>query len=210
MPVTLSPYALTSLETVKEHLGVPPATLTYDDLLKRLINASSARVEAHCDRFLKRRTGIVDYHDGIAGNRLLLNQWPAEIPTELWIDPTGEFTDVDYKLASGDYYLETSAKGEGVGIVLAGGRSFPNGIRNIKILYDAGYATVPSDLEDACIWFVEYLYNMRNDRTVGLETKGKNQENTTYRGDIPPIVKEHLELYRRLEWGSAFRAVITR
>lgn len=210
MPITLSDYALTTLETAKEHLGIPPATLTYDELIKRYINVATQRIETYCDRLLKQRTGIEEFHDGIAGNRLLLNQWPALKPTELWIDPTGEFTDIENKLDLSEYNLDKSAKGEGIGVVLVGGNYFPNGVRNIKVVYDAGYTSIPADLEDACLWTVDFLYDMRTNHSITMATKGKNQENTTFRGDLPEIVKDNLDLYRRVEWGSAFRAVSTR
>ena len=209
MPITPSPYALASLDSVKEHLGVPPATLTYDELLKRLINAATMKIETYCDRYFKQRTGIVEYHDGIVNNRLLLNQWPAVKPSQLWIDGTGEFTDPEYQLDTDQYHLDLSAKGEGIGVVLAPGCYFPKGTRNIKIVYDAGYTVIPPDLEDSCIWTVEFLYDMRADRSVGMETKGKNQENTSYRDDLPAIVKDTLTAYKRMEWSSAFRAVQT-
>jgi len=210
MPVVLSPYALTTLDTVKEHLGIPGATTTFDEVLKRLINAATDKIELFCDRQFKQRTGIIEYHDGFANDRLLLGQWPASKPDELWIDSTGEFTDPDKQLDSDEYELDLSAKGEGIGVVLTKCRMFPRGTRNIKIVYDAGYTTIPSALEDACIWTVEFLYDMRSDRRVGVETKGKNQENTTFRGDLPEIVQTTLLAYKRAEWPTGSRPVQTR
>lgn len=210
MPVTLSTYALTSLETAKEHLGIPGATTTFDDLIKRFINEATGRIETYCDRKLKQRTSITEIQDGFANDRILLDQWPATKPSELWIDGTGEFTDTTKKLAADQYALDMSARGEGIGVVLTKGCFFPRGIKNIKAIYDGGYATVPAELEGACLWTVQFFYDMRTERTVGLETKGKNQENTTYREDLPAIVLKTLDSYKRTEWPTGDRMTTTR
>lgn len=212
MPVTLSPYALTTLETAKEHLGIPPATLTYDERVKRLINEATGRIETYCDRKLKQRVGIVEIQDGFAQNRILLDQWPAVKPTELWIDSSGLFTDVANKLAVTDYELDKSARGEGIGVALTNRCFFPRGIKNIKIVYDGGYplADIPAELEGACLWTVGFFYDMLSNKSVGVETAGKNQENITYREDLPKIVLSTLDAYKRCEWPTGDRMLQTR
>lgn len=210
MPVTLNTYALTTLATAKEHLGIPTGTTTFDDLIARFINEATGRIETFCDRKLKKRTGIIEFQDGIAQDRILLDQWPATKPSELWIDPTGLFTDTQYRLDPSTYALDVSARGEGIGVVLLGGRAFPRGTKNIKAIYDGGYTTVPDELEGCCLWYVQFMYDMRTERTVGLESKGKNQENTSYRADLPDFVQNTLLAYRRTEWPTGDRMVMTR
>jgi hypothetical protein len=209
VPVTLSPYALTTLETAKEHLGIPALTTTFDDRIKRFINAATDKIETYCDRMFKQRTGIVEYQDGFANNRLLLDQWPALKPSELWIDPTGLFTNPIYTIDPAFYALDRSARGEGIGVVLLSGLVFRRGTRNIKMVYDAGFTTIPAGLEDCCLWTMEYLYDMQNDKRIGISQKGKNQENTTFRNDLPVLVKETLAAYKRAEWPTGDRAVFT-
>jgi hypothetical protein len=211
MPVTLSPYALTTLEMAKVQLSIPPATTTYDDVIKRFINEATGRIETFCDRKLKQRTGIVEIQDGFANDRILLDQWPATKPTQLWIDPTGLFTDTTYQLAAADFALDVSARGEGIGVVLTGNcRFFPRGTKNVKAVYDGGFATIPDELEGACLWTVAFLYDMRNNQSVGKETVGKNQENTTYRSDLPDYVMTTLLAYKRAEWPTGDRMLSTR
>lgn len=208
MPI--SAYALTTLTNAKEHLGIPPATTAFDNLVTRFINEATSKLEVYCDRFLKQRIGVVEYQDGFAQNRLLLDQWPAVKPTELWIDCSGEFTDVTKKLATTDYALDLSARGEGIGVVLTKSSFFPKGIKNIKIVYNAGFAVVPDDLEGACLWTVQFLYNMRGTESVNIEAKGKNQENTTYRDNLPAFITETLLAYKRFEWPTGDIQMITR
>jgi hypothetical protein len=210
VPVTISPYALTSLATAKEHLGIPALTVTYDDLITRFINEATGRIETFCDRRLKQRTGIIEIQDGFAQNRIMLDQWPASLPSQLWIDPTGLFTDPQYQLAADKFALDVSARGEGIGVVLTKGCYFPRGTKNIKAVYNGGYAVVPDELEGSCLWYVQFLYEVRSERTIGLESKGKNQENTTYRGDLPDFVQNTLLAYKRTEWPTGDRMVMTR
>lgn len=202
--------ALTTLANAKEHLGIPVANTTFDSLVTRLINEATSKIETFCDRFLEQRTGIEEFQDGFAQNRLLLDQWPAVKPTELWIDCSGEFSDVTKKLDVDDYALDLSARGEGIGVVLTNRCFFPKGTKNIKIVYDGGFATIPDDLEGACLWTVQFLYNMRDTSSVGVATKGKNQENTTYREDLPKYVTDTLLAYKRAEWPTGDRQVSTR
>lgn len=208
--MSISPYALTTLVNAKEHLGVPSANNTFDSLITRLINEASGRIETFCDRKLKQRTGIVEIQDGFAQDRILLDQWPATKPSELWIDSTGLFTDATRLLDPSDYGLDVSARGEGIGVALLNRSFFPRGIKNIKAVYDAGFVTIPDELEGACLWTVQFLYSMRNDLSVGLQTKGKNQENTTYREDLPKYVTDTLLAYKRAEWPTGDRALSTR
>ena len=210
MAVTLSTYALTSLANAKDHLGIPTGVTTFDDLVKRFINEATGKIEVYCDRKFKQRTGIVEYQDGFANNRILLDQWPCTKPSELWVDPTGLFTDTSYKLDVSKYALDTSARGEGIGVVLLNGCTFPRGIKNIKAIYDGGFATIPDELEGACLWTVGFLYDMRNNKSVGVQTSGKNQENVTYREDLPKYVQDTLMAYKRTEWPTGDMALITR
>jgi hypothetical protein len=208
--MALSPYALTTLAAAKEQLGIPTGNTSFDALVTRFINEATGKIETFCDRKLKQRTGIVEYQDGFANNRLLLDQWPAQKPTELWIDNSGLFTDTAKKLDTSEYALDLSARGEGIGVVLPSKCFFPRGTRNIKVVYDAGFITIPDELEGACLWTVSFLYDMRDSKSIGVETRGKNQENINYREDLPKYVQDTLLAYKRAEWPTGDRMLSTR
>lgn len=212
--MAVDPLALTTLVNVKLYLNIDAGVTTVDTILESFINAASKKVETYCDRqFIKRI--YTEYKDGFANDRFLLDQWPAVKPTEVWIDGKSQFTDSEDQLDVGDYELDLSSRGEGIGIVLVpscGRRIFPRGTRNVKIVYEAGYddvASLPRDLEDATIWTVDFLYKMRENESIQTAVKGKNQENITYREDLPMIVKQTLDSYKRCEWPTGSRAVFT-
>jgi len=198
--MALDIYALTTLEDVKSHLNIPISTITQDDTLERMINASSAKIEGYLDRKILKRT-YTEYQDGRSSDRIVLKQWPIEKPTELWIDHTSNFIDVKNQLDSSRYHVE-----DDFGVQLIG-TMFPRGRRNIKIVYQAGYDTVPYDIAEAAIMTVSFLYDMRSDRRIGVGQKGKNSENTTFLGELPEFVTNLLEPHKRMDFGILGTAV---
>jgi hypothetical protein len=79
---------------------------------------------------------------------------------------------------------------------------FPSGYHNIKIDYNAGYATIPSDLEEACLDYVEYTYNKSDDKSINKASISKAGESTSFITGIPDIIKETIEPYKRFEFYS--------
>jgi len=209
MAVTPHTYALTTLATVKEHINIPGANVDFDDILQRFINATTERMENMTGRLLGKRT-FTEYQDGRSNDRTTTNQWPAIKPTEVWIDNDSLFTDATTQLALADYELELDATGAGFGIVLLDGRVFDRGTRNVKLVYEAGYDPIPDDLELAAIFMAEYFYDVRSDRRIGTESKGKNQENTRFLQDYPTFVLEIIDRYKRFEFATANVAVQNR
>lgn len=199
--------ALTSLEKARQQCHIEDTDTSQDDILTRFINEASMRIETLTSRILKSRS-ITEYHDGRNNNRLITRQFPISVVSELWIDNSSEFTDSEDQLASTDYHIDE----ENVGIVLASScsSSFRKGTRNIKIVYTGGYDTIPVDLEGACLWMVEYLYDMRSDERIGTQSKSKNSESVVFHTDVPPFVQTVIDKYTRFEFALATNAVENR
>ena len=198
MAFTLSPYALTTLEHAKQQIGIPDADTNYDDILTRFINSCSNIIENYCDRKILAR----DYTDYFSGNNqrnFMLSQWPIQTIDEVWIDQNSMFDDSNDQLDSTEYAIDQLSD-DSIGIILLGGQVFPVGIRNIKVVYNAGYSSVPAEIEEACLWWVDNLYTMRDNRSINTKSKGKNNENTTYRDDLPDVVKNMIAPYVRCEF----------
>lgn len=201
----LDTYALTTVANAKQHLNIPDANTDQNDILTRFINSATAKIEAYLDRKIKKRE-FTEFHDGRGNDRLLLRNWPADKPTQLWDDPSSLFTDTTYQRASTEYELELTGEG-GIGVILMPGFRFRRGRRNIKVVYEAGYSSIPIWAEEAALWTVEFLYDMRSDRRVGITSKGKNNENTNFAGELPEFVRNLLEPYKRADWPLATVAV---
>lgn len=201
--MTLDAFALTSLADVKNHLNIGPSITTQDAVLIRIINAASAQIESYIDRKVLKRA-YNEFQDGRNNDRTITRQWPIEKPTQVWDDPSGLFTNATNQLAVSEYEVEGDPA---IGIVLIGGRRFSKSTRNVRIVYQAGFDVVPYEISEACIWTVEFLYDMRSDRRIGVSSKGKNAESTTFLGDLPEVVKNMLLPYQRVEFALANVAV---
>ncbi len=64
-PISASPTgALASLARLKQHLGIPDATTTYDDKLTNNLESASRAIEKYCDRLFAAETDRTEYHNG--------------------------------------------------------------------------------------------------------------------------------------------------
>lgn len=195
---TIDPYALTTVLSAKEHLNIKEVDTSQDNVLTRMINSSSQMIENYLDRRVLSRS-YTEYYDGRKNDRMLLSNWPIISVAELWDDSGSEFTDVANKFDASEFKIDGDGA-NATGIVLLSGLKFSSGVRNVKAVYTAGYATVPYIVQEACILHVEYMFDMRSDRRIGVQTKGKNQESTTFLGTLPQFVMDMLTPYMRMEF----------
>lgn len=200
--MALNSNALVLRATASTFLGITDgADPVLDAETERLINTASEVIAKRTRRTLVTTTHT-EYLDGSRTNRIILRQWPitggpadGNTKPEVSIDHKSEFAsgseiDVD------EYYVDND-----VMIVRTKG-SFGKGTRNIKVVYEAGLGTavggdLPSDLENICLEFVQYLKQKHHDRRLGIETKGKSGESVTYELGIPSYIDAMLEPYVR-------------
>lgn len=78
------------------------------------------------------------------------------------------------------------------------GFHFSRGVRNIRVVYTGGFATVPEDLKDACLMLIESDYKKIVEKRIGLQSRsGPGGEAETYvQSAFPEAVRETLNLYR--------------
>jgi len=199
MAVSLNTNALTTLEAAKDYLDIPPGDTEQDDRVKRMINSASQRFEKITNRKLKLQS-ITEYQDGRANNKLVLRQWPAQKPTVVCLDPSWVY-DSSNDIPTTEYNVEQDQ------VLVRRTGYFPKGVRNIKIVYQAGYTDVPSDLEEACLMMVQWLDSMRTDRRVGTKSKSKNGENISFTEDVPAHIMSFLEPYVRIEFPESEQSI---
>lgn len=188
---------LTYLTEVKDHLGI--SDTSQDSRIDKLITRASRRIMSFCDRRFIEET-YTEYQHGRRSDSIVLRQWPAAKPTELYIDNSSEFA-ASTLIDSDDYNIMHDQL-----VVLLNGRRFHVGTRNIKVVYTAGYlfANLPEDIVDNANRLVEYMYQMVEERRIGMRSKGKQGESTSYVLDIPEFIQTGLMPYKRpYEWGSS-------
>lgn len=190
--MALNTNALTTLAMMKTYLGIGVSDTSQDTLIEYFINVTSDAIERYTQRKLK-QVSITEYQDGRNQDRLLLKEWPASKPSAVYSDSNWTFDSTTLiDSASYDVTNETD-------LVLNSG-VFPKGKRNIKVVYTAGYSTIPSALEHACILFTENIYMARSDRRNGVNSKSKSGENVTFLDGMTAQIQQLLEPFVRTDF----------
>ena len=153
---------LCTRDSVKTYLGLSGST--YDDTIDALIDAASEAIEAMCGRQFNETT-YTEYHDGGGNDRLVLKHRPVSSVTGLWDDLDRDFADAS-KLDSDDYFLDGDA---GMAVLLDA--TFACGTRNVKVVYVAGYSTVPTDIAQACRMLVASWFHRGREGADGLDSR---------------------------------------
>ena len=122
--------ALTTLSNIKTELEI--TSTDYDDILSQLIDNVSQTIATITDRVLE-ASYLDEYYDGNGSRELLLNEYPINSITSIIVSDTA-LTSNDY-----EYYSES-------GLVILD-NAVSEGYRKIRVQYNAGYTSIPDDLE---------------------------------------------------------------
>jgi hypothetical protein len=196
--MALNDNAMTTLATAKAYLKIPTLEVGQDAMLELFINAASDDIERYCQREFKSKS-YTDYHHGRNQNILLPVQYPITAISELRVDNESDFTSADSLIPVDDYRIGDQNNT----VVMVNGRVFPKGFHNIRLIYTAGFASIPSSLENACLWIVNYYNRMREGQNIGRANKAKEGESATYLQQWPPHVTAVLDQFRRTEFPGA-------
>jgi len=134
-------------------------------LLAALISAASVAVQQYCGRKFT-STLYTDLYDGDGQDTLVLNEYPV---AALALTSIKTIADDDTKttIAVTDYRYTTA------GVVRLKYTTFPVGFQNIEVIYTGGYATIPSDLQEAVVQVATKLYaDGAHDPQVAIERLG--------------------------------------
>lgn len=188
--VDVSPYAWTTLALVREHLRFAASDTSKDEQLKSFINRSMGMLERYIGRQIKARD-YTEYQDGDGSDRVLVDQWPIISIASLHSDADRDFTS-ETLIDTTDYISYAEGRIE----LVSDEGNFPEGEQNIKIVYNAGYAAIPDDLEYAATVHVAYMYNKSGHEghtAISLGGLSKSYDPAP----IPQDVKFALEPYKR-------------
>lgn len=194
--VPAASYALTSLETTKDELGLGAAT-NDDAFLARAITQVSVKIGHYCNRVF----AVETVEDRILIDR---DRHPDQVPgrvRELLASRSPIIAMISFSLdvvalIEGSDYLTD----QGAGIwrrIGDGGYPIEWPARPITATYQAGYAAIPPDLEEATLRLVTARYAARG-RDPLLRSEGDPAlgQQSWWAGDIPDGIKEILDHYR--------------
>lgn len=187
--------ALTTVENARSHLNIPSADTTQTLRLELLINAATARMESMTERLLKTRE-ITELRSGRRNNIITLRQWPVTAVSSLRIDSSSQF---GAETEASNYQIVD----EQTGIQLIN-NVYPSGNNNIRVVYTAGYNASNheanlAELELTCLWLVEWFYRHRERGDMGRTAKSKGDESVGILAEMPTMIREIIQDYKRCE-----------
>ena len=160
---------LTTTAKVKAYLGISAST--WDTILATLVTSASAIIQSYCRRQFNSQT-FTEYHDGadlqVPRAQIIVKNPPIISVTSVYDDldqpPTWPAADL---VSSDDYavYLD-----EGI-VELYPDYTFGDGRRNVRVIYVGGYATVPTDIEQAANMLVANIFNRGRTGADGLQSE---------------------------------------
>ena len=183
-----------SLNSFKLHLHIGLSDTTKDNFLEQILNSAYKLLEDHIGYSLLQET-ITEYQNGNGTNKLVLEKWPVASITSIHVDSLRVFGS-DTLIDSGDYYFDPDS-----GIVdcfKSDGTTpgwFPCGIKNVKVIYLAGYSSIPAQFAEICREYAAIIFTRSG--TEGYTSQSMGSKSETYSEvAIPDYIKWKLEKYR--------------
>lgn len=138
-------------------------------------------------------TSLTEYYDGDGTNLLHMRAWPITAVTSIHVDDSTprDWSDTD-DLVDSDYYLIYEKEGK----IALDGYYFTTGTRNVKVIYTAGYATVPYRLQKAVKSLVIFWYQQSKEKRVGVRSFSVGDKSTSFEVDVPKEVMATFKSYR--------------
>ena len=170
----LAANALTTVADVKESMGIASSDNTQDNLITRKINQASAMIERYCGRSFIAAI-YTEYYDGGGGDELTLRNYPVNSVASLSYRNTSSNENDFTVYETTDYFIDSAA-----GRLKSIGSWWGN-FDAWKVVYNAGYTTIPSDLAEACATLAAYLANSNTSTTgTGIKSKQEGQRKIEY------------------------------
>ena len=147
-PASYTGSTLVSVAEVKEFLDIPETETNNDAMLLNIIVRTQSEAENYCGRIFT-AADYTEYHNGDMTGNVIVNNSPIVSISALCDDTSREYG-AETLIDPSDYVFD-----EETGIVELDGLCFDRGLKNIKVVYRAGYgtggATLPNDLKNALI-----------------------------------------------------------
>ena len=193
---------MADLITLQDYKDAEGLSTPKEDLrINALIPSVSQLVKTYCGN------SFVDYYSS-AKTEIINVDWGTHI-VQLTESPVNSITSVQERtsysgayttLTTGayEYYLETST--DSILRTTSGGyKNWPTGVGAVKVIYKAGWSTVPSDLKLAVLDLVAYyLKDEHKERRVMGGASIQNQGSTSQKDNVafPDHIKRVLDLYK--------------
>ncbi len=184
---------LTTLTNVKLWLTITDTAA--DAILTRLVSAASAFLTNWLNRQVIQATYTNEKYSGNGKTMLHLKNWPIQSVSSLIVNGVAVPASPD-GLSNGYVFDDKFIYLLGANVNSFPSGVFGKGIMNVSVTYVAGYATVPLDIEQACIELVALKFKERT--RVGIQSQQvPGQASFTYTPrDLGKDTKAMLQNYR--------------
>lgn len=156
--MALDENALVDWPTVQTRLSLPDADQGY---VESLINTVCAEANRLSGRKLAARD-LTERLDAGGRDTVLLREYPVNSITGVYVDPTRTFG-AGTELST--YELDADA-----GLIITD-MTLPACRRCVKVEYNAGYQTVPEDLQNAVIEGVKWMLSRYRSEAIGIRSQ---------------------------------------
>lgn len=208
MPEIILPYALTTLDRVKDKLGLDKPT--QDLVLSRIINSVTDWIENQCNRRFKTATYTNELYS-VKGERetiLLLKNAPVTVLSSVQYrqGQVGSPTWTNY--TSNDYELVGDGSSGIVKFYTFLNQGLVQGVNTLRVTYTAGYKidfskmgdtsnhNLPADISELAEKLVIKFFQRR--LTPGKTSESFNGNSITWSKELDPEDNETLKAYRRI------------
>lgn len=186
---------LIALADLKTFMNVEASDTTFDDTYTLLINAVSKWFNNKTNRLLKARDNT-EYYDGDGTTKLFTDNYPINSTSAtiaVYIDQEWLWPDSD-KVDQSDILIRSEE-----GVIIIKDQVFTEGTQNIKVVYNAGYSSIPFDLQEACLLMCKLLDKRKDQDGAGLSTISLSNNQATYMLDkvAPEFVLDVVKTYWR-------------
>lgn len=184
---------LVSFNAVKAYVGAEN-TNDYDEILEQLIDSISWKFNSYTNRKLKARD-LTEYYNGKGKTTLYLKEYPVNSTNEtieIYVDSDRGYG-ADKKIDSDTIIIDTDA-----GKITLEEDSFVDYPQGTKVVYNAGYSTIPYDLAEACRKQIKYEFNKWKDNREGKNTVNIDAGAITFDNDaLLSEVEDVLKRYKK-------------
>lgn len=213
--IPLVSYALVGLDNTKIFLGITDNSK--DDVIRLMINMATDYIETQTGRRFISGVNTYEKHDGNGTDQIQLNNFPLITPPNVILEVNNSVDNTDnWEVINADDYFVDTATGvitrtssfldfETAGDadeVLSEVR-FSHGKDKYRATYTSGFATVPYDLQYACMTLVGQFYNTK--AGSGIKSESLGDHSITYQditeltsGMKGGILEDVLSKYRNI------------
>ena len=192
---------MTNLVTVEEYKEAEGITSVKEDLrLTTLVESVSQLVKTYCG------SAIVDYWStnkveefSMNWNTSMVQLTESPLRQIISVEERDDYSSAYVTLAASDYYVDFTT--DSIFRVTSAGqpKNWRHGPGSVKVTYNAGYSTVPSDLKLAVFDLITYyLKDEHKERRTLAGASVQNQASTSQRNNVafPDHIKRVLDLYK--------------